>query len=374
MIHKKKIIDSTLREGEQTPGLCFTLGDKNIIIDGLARVGVSEIEVGISSPFYPDNAQLIRHIRCNHEKIQSSLWCRCNDNDIDHALTLNPDVLSLSIPVSDLHIREKLGKDRTWIETTMKNAIRRAVRSNIQVAIGFEDATRADVTFLTKMSALAQKEGVFRIRLADTVGRATPFEFGTLVSTIKKAVGTLAIGVHTHNDFGMATANAITGLENGAEWADTTILGLGERTGCAKLEEVAGYLALIANDTSLHPEELHSLAKCIEEISGTLIPENQPIVGKRIFTCETGLHLQGLFKNPATYESYPPEKVGACRSLLIGAKSGKRALAHKLQELGHDLSEVSETTLHSSLQRVRDYALISRAPLTDEELLHVIHG
>lgn len=374
MIHKKNIIDSTLREGEQTPGVFFSYGDKLAIIDGLARVGVSEIEIGISSPFYQDSAKLIHHIKCNHKKIQSSLWSRCNNNDIDHALSLGPDVLSLSIPVSDLHIREKLGKDRSWIETTMIKAIKRAQKSNMQIAIGFEDATRADVIFLTKMSALAQKEGVFRIRLADTVGRATPFEFGTLVATIKKAVGTLAIGVHTHNDFGMATANAITGLENGAEWADTTILGLGERTGCARLEEIAGYLALITNDTSLHPEELYPLAKRIEAISGATIPENQPIVGKRIFTCETGLHLQGLFKNPVTYESYPPEKVGACRSLLIGAKSGKRALAHKLEELGHDLSTVSESTLHSTLQKVRDYARTSRTPLTDEELLHFIHS
>ena len=222
------------------------------------------------------------------------------------------------------------------------------------------------------MSLLAKKEGAYRIRLADTVGRATPSEFGSLVATIKKAVGTLPVGVHTHNDFGMATANAISGLENGAEWVDSTVLGLGERTGCARLEEVAGYLALIQNNTNLHSTELLPLSRLVAEITTTPIPMNQPIIGERIFTCETGLHLQGLYKNPKTYESYPPEKVGGRRSLLVSAKSGKRALAHKLEELGH--GQLSESFLHATLKRVRHYATASHAPLTDEEILQVIHA
>lgn len=372
MTTPKKIIDSTLREGEQTPGTFFSLTDKLAIIDGLARIGVAEIECGISSPYYPNTPDLVRHIHSTHNNIQSSLWCRCHKDDIDFGTAISPDILSLSIPVSDLHIREKLGKDKKWIRKTMRNALRQVTKTKVKVAIGFEDATRADISFLTEMSLLAKKEGAFRIRLADTVGRATPLEFGSLVATIKKVVGGLSVGVHTHNDFGMATANAITGLENGAEWADTTVLGLGERTGCARLEEIAGYLALIQNNTNLHSTELLPLSRFVAEATKKPIPMNQPIVGERIFTCETGLHLQGLYKNPKTYESYPPERVGGCRSLLLGAKSGKRALAHKLEELGH--GQISESKLHTTLKQVRHYAITSHAPLTDEELLQVIHS
>ena len=372
MTEKKKIIDSTLREGEQTPGTYFSIADKKRIIDGLAQIGVAEIECGIASSHYPNTENLVRYIKRNNSNIQSSLWCRCHKEDINFGIAISPDTLSLSIPVSDLHIREKLGKDRKWIRKTMRNALRQVAKTNIQAAVGFEDATRADISFLTEMSLLAKKEGACRIRLADTVGRATPAEFGALVATIKKVVGILPVGVHTHNDFGMATANAITGLENGADWADTTVLGMGERTGCARLEEVAGYLALIQDNTDLHPTEILPLSRLVAEITTTHIPMNQPIIGERIFTCETGLHLQGLYKNPKTYESYPPEKVGGCRSLLVGAKSGKRALAHKLEELGH--GQISESTLHATLKQVRHYAITSHAPLTDEELIQVLHG
>ena len=361
-----RIIDTTLREGEQTPGVAFSLGEKTAILDLLAAIGIDEAEIGISSPLVPSLDFLIRHCRAHHPQLVLSLWCRCRQEDIDWAGRLQPDILSLSIPVSDLHLRERLGKDRDWARSRMTASIADAVAAGLKVAVGFEDATRAEPSFLREMAILAERAGACRLRLADTVGIGSPATIAGLVRDIALVTGDVDLGVHTHNDFGMATANAVAALEAGAVWVDATVLGLGERAGCARLEELVGYIGLVGGDSGLYPDRLRPLAEFVAARAKLDPDPMRPVIGTAIFTCDTGLHLQGLQENPATYEPYPPEAVGAERRLLFGAKCGRKALQQRLAGIGRS---PDTERLDQAIAVIRNRSRSLRAPLSDSELI-----
>ncbi len=369
MLQNCKIIDTTLREGEQTPGILFSLEEKKRIIDGISWIGVHEAELGISSKLTTCLPELIQYCRNNHPRLSTAIWSRCREEDIYHAASLQPDVISLSIPASDLHLLEKLQKGRTWALDQMIESISLAKKLNIKVSVGFEDGTRADPGFLTQLAKAAEKAGAFRIRIADTVGISSPGTLQKLLSEIADALTTTQIGVHTHNDFGMATANAVAALESGAAWADATVLGLGERCGCARLEELAGYLCLIGNNTIFKTDRLKPLAQYVASLAAINIEESRPLLGNSIFTCETGLHVQGLHKNPATYEPYDPAEVGAKRQLLFGAKTGKKAICHIMSGLGLDMSNAN---LPEKVNAVRQAGQFYQRPLTATELQAII--
>ncbi len=360
-----EIIDTTLREGEQTPGVLFSLEEKRRIVDGLVRVGVGEVELGISSRFHPCVGPLIAHCRSRHPHLKVSLWSRCRQEDIAAAAELRPDLLSLSIPVSDIHLEKRLAKDRDWAHATMCAAITCARKKGLAVAIGFEDASRGDERFLQVMAKAAERLGAVRIRLADTVGIAAPADMARLVSSLRRELTRSYLAVHTHNDFGMATANGVAALQAGARSVDTVVLGLGERSGCARLEEIVGYLCLAMGHNRLKMEQLKPLAQYVAGITGRNIEGNRPIVGEDIFTCETGLHLQGLRNDPATYEPYAPERVGAERKLLLGAKCGRRAIIGHLAGLNTGLDE---NLTEAAVQMVRQTAAALRRPLSDLEV------
>ncbi|MEA3546386.1 MAG: pyruvate carboxyltransferase [Thermodesulfobacteriota bacterium] len=368
----KGLIDSTLREGGQTPGVFFSLDEKISIAVLLDRIGIEEIELGVATVSDPDLSLLMR--ACREKRITSrlALWCRCVDADIRHAAQLDPDVISLSIPASDLHITQKFGRSRSWVLETLARSIQTSLELGVKiVSVGLEDGTRADRAFLNELVRTAARSGAARVRLADTVGIAGPAMISSLVGRIKKSCS-LEIGVHTHNDFGMATANGIAALEAGAHWADATVLGLGERAGNSRLEEMAGYLALKSGDNRTYKTEyLRPLCLAVGRASGRIISPHHPLVGESIFTCETGLHLQGLVRDPATYEPYDPERVGGRRRLLVGAKAGKRAVQDRLHALGCSLPE-DEMERVATL--VRRQARLSKRSLHDEEILAIANA
>ncbi|MBF0203010.1 MAG: hypothetical protein HQK67_01560 [Desulfamplus sp.] len=367
MAGKYKIIDTTLREGEQTPGVSFTLEEKKNIIKGLSKIGVAEIEIGISSPFMEYMDELVLYCRSHFPELCTSLWSRCRVDDISYAATLKPDILSLSIPVSDIHLESRLGKDREWAQSRLYDSINFACGMGLKVSVGFEDATRADIQFLMKMAVLASRHGAERIRLADTVGISSPGKLAHLVRLMKNNIHSgCDVAIHTHNDFGMATANAVAALEAGATWADATILGLGERAGCARLEELVGYLVMRTEGCGMSTHHLKELSAYVASIISMTIEPARPIIGDRIFTCETGLHIQGLQKNPKTYDPYPPENVGAERRLLFGAKIGCRAVAVRLSQLGY---KIDANLIIPHIRSIRARALASGTPLTDDELI-----
>ncbi|MFH1218177.1 MAG: pyruvate carboxyltransferase [Pseudomonadota bacterium] len=364
----KGLIDSTLREGEQTPGVSFRLSTKIQIARLLARVGIEEIEIGIATPYDRELPELVRLCRREITAGRLALWCRCAEDDIKHGASLKPDVLSLSMPASDMHIFDKMNRNHDWAIATLEKSVKLSRAIGVPfVSVGLEDATRADNDFLLQMVRTAERSGAHRVRIADTVGIASPAMISSLVRRIIGSCS-LEIGVHTHNDFGMATANGIAALESGAHWADATVLGLGERAGNSRLEEIAGYLALREGSRPYKTAHLRSLCRVVAKAANLPIAGNHPVVGRSIFTCETGLHLQGLTRNPATYEPYDPSRVGGHRRLLLGKKAGKRAIMDKLDSMGVNMAE---TELERITSLVRLHAGSKKRPLNDEEILAI---
>lgn len=366
MEHVRGLVDSTLREGSQTVGVVFSLEQKVDIVRHLVRVGIEEVEVGVVSPLDRELPVLVSCCRREAGLSRLGLWCRCREEDIACALSLAPEVLSLSVPVSDLHIASKLGLGRAAVAKMVARAVSMA-RAAAYVSLGLEDATRANPDFLREIISVACESGVNRIRIADTVGVATPGAIAALIRELRRDF-TVEIGVHMHNDFGMATANAIAALEAGAHWADVTILGLGERAGNSRLEEVAGYLALQGGrpyKTTL----LQGLARLAADCAGRKIEAHQPVIGAGIFACETGLHLAGLVKNPQAYEPYEPILVGAKRQLLYGAKVGRQGVSERLRQLGLHCQEAQLGRLAEAFRRqCRDLG----RPLHDREVRHLL--
>ena len=369
MSRQLNIIDTTLREGEQTPGVLFSMVEKKSIVDGLVKIGIHEAELGIASHLHSETVVLIDYCRANHPQLTLSLWSRCIEKDIAYAIKQQPNIISLSIPLSDIHLHDRLGKDRDWAKAAMCNSIQFAQKHGIAVSVGFEDATRCDPVFLAEMAEYAEQCGAMRIRIADTVGISSPGEIIRLVESVQKPLSQCVVGVHTHNDFGMATANSIAALEAGASSVDVVVLGLGERTGCASLEEVVGYLSLAKGNQLFNPQHIKPLAQYVATIVNRPISHTRPIIGEGIFTCETGLHLQGLQQNPRSYEPFNPEKVQAKRKLLYGCKSGRNALLYRCNQIS---STTIEDLSSSMVQRVRQTATKLRRPLNDEELRQLL--
>ena len=364
----KGLIDSTLREGSQTFGVAFSLVQKKKIFSGLCSVGIEEIEIGLATALDEDLPELIKFCRAHDAGRRLALWSRCCREDILFAHSLQPDVLSLSIPVSDIHIDKKLHRDRQWVLDTARTSIHKARQLGFKVvSLGLEDATRADQSLLKRIVKMAIAAGVDRLRLADTVGIANPIEFAGLVQKIK-SLGSVEVGVHAHNDFGMATANSLTALDAGADWADVTALGLGERAGNARLEELASYLTL-QRKKIYKLEPLKGLATSVAHMSGRAIEPQKPIVGEKIFYCETGLHLQGLKKDTSTYEPFSPEIVGASRKLQYGSKIGRKEV---LSCLGGIKKHANSINLDEIALSVRRKAEAIGRPLKRRELLSLI--
>ncbi len=360
----KGLIDSTLREGGQMVGVNFSLAQKLAIVAQLDRLGIEEIELGVATSLDHDLPGLLAGCRAMGGKARLALWCRCRDEDITVATSLQPDVLSLSIPTSELHIAKKLGKDRAWVLSTISRSIKLArERGSHCISLGLEDATRAERAFLEEIVTTAVAAGVNRVRLADTVGVTTPAELADLVKTLKGKFA-VEVGVHCHNDFGMATANSLAALEAGADWADVTVLGLGERAGNARLEEVVGFLA-IRRGRPYQVARLRELGELLGNLTGQPIAPHHPVLGEKIFYCESGLHLHGLHADPGTYEPYQPEQVGAERRLLYGAKIGKSQLRRHLAETGF---QATPGRLEAMLQRIRSgFPRPREAPLGEND-------
>jgi homocitrate synthase NifV len=362
------VIDSTLREGEQMAGVYLTAQDKLDVIEHLAAIGVEEIELGIPA-MSPELAELVPLARERAPRTRLALWCRALPADIAHAAMLKPDVLAISVPVSDLHITTRLQHDRRWVLEQTTVAVLNARQAGVPyVALGLEDAGRADQAFLIEVIRTAAAAGAARVRLADTIGRMTPLTLVALVLAARRAAQ-VEVGVHTHNDFGMATANAIAALEAGADWADASLLGLGERAGVARLEEVIAYLALHGHQTQYDTTRLAVACRALACRTGMNIEPHHPIVGKRIFACETGLHLDGLAKDSRTYEPFPPECVRAHRRYTLGKKVGHNAVISKLHMLGVSLPG---NEIRRLAENIRWKARQVGRPLNDAEVLRMI--
>jgi methanogen homocitrate synthase len=332
------IYDTTMRDGEQTPGVCLRTPEKLKIARKLDELGIHQIEAG----FPIVSAEEKRSVKAIvDEGLNAKVIClsRTKKEDIDTALDCGVDGIITFMATSDLHLKHKLKMTKEEALNICMKSIEYAKDHGIFVAFSAEDATRTDLDFLKKIYKKAEEYGVDRVHIADTVGALSPQGADYLVKELRKDLKT-GIAMHCHNDFGMATANTISGFLAGANAASTTVNGIGERAGNASLEELVMTLKVIYGlDLGFNLEMFYELSKLVEELTNVKVPENKPIVGKNVFRHESGIHVDAVIEEPLTYEPFLPEMVGHHRKIVLGKHSGCRAVKAKLDACGINVTQ-----------------------------------
>ncbi|MBU2720206.1 homocitrate synthase, partial [Acidithiobacillus ferridurans] len=282
------------------------------------------------------------------------VWCRMHDTDLAAAKRCAVDMVNASVPVSDIQIRGKLGKDRQWVLQQVDRRVKQVLDSGMDVAVGGEDASRAPLDFVLRVMEVAQRAGARRFRYADTLGILEPFNTAHIMRRLR-AVTDMEIEIHAHNDLGLATANSIAALRFGATHVNTTVNGLGERAGNAALEEVVMCLHhLHGIETGIDVRQFKAISQLVALASARPVPAGKSIVGDAIFSHESGIHVDGLLKNPRNYQSFDPEELGRQHHLVLGKHSGTKAIMRAYAELG---SIITESQAQSILRQIRVYVL-----------------
>ncbi|NMA52150.1 MAG: homocitrate synthase [Peptococcaceae bacterium] len=361
------IVDTTLRDGEQTAGVVFANKEKVQIAKFLDIVGVHQIEAGVPV-MGGDEKEAIKEICRLGLKASIMGWNRPVIKDIEASLECGVDAVALSISTSDIHIKHKLRASRDWVLEQMVNGTRFAKSEGLYVSVNAEDASRSDMDFLIEYASEAKKAGADRLRYCDTVGIMDPFTINERIKTIRSKVD-IDIEMHTHNDFGMATANALAGVLGGAKYIGVTVLGLGERAGNAALEEVVMALKHIYKiDLNFKTERFVDLAHYVSLASGRELPAWKAIVGSNMFAHESGIHADGVQKNPQNYEAFQPEEVGLQRQIVIGKHSGTAAVKAKFAEFGIELDKEQCKEL---LSKIQASTVEMKRNLFDKELMYI---
>ncbi|UCG84360.1 MAG: homocitrate synthase [Dehalococcoidia bacterium] len=360
------IDDTTLRDGEQTAGVVFTNEEKVRIAQMLDELGVHEIEVGVPA-MGGDEMQAIKTIIGLGLGARILTWNRPVISDIDASLKCGTEAVALSISVSDIHIQHKLRQSRGWVLDSVSRATRYAKSHDLYVSVNAEDASRADPEFLLQFAQNAKEAGTDRMRFCDTVGVLDPFMTYETIRRLIDEVG-IDIEMHTHNDFGMATANAIAGIKAGARYVNTTVNGLGERAGNACLAEVAMALKHIEKvDLGIDTRKLRAISLYVADVAQRPLPVGKAITGDNIFAHESGIHADGVLKHPGTYEAFTPEEVGSERQILVGKHSGSHTIHFKFaNEFG---IELPDELAQEILARARALAVKRKRALFGKELV-----
>ena len=362
-----RIVDTTLRDGEQTAGVVFSNVEKITIAEMLSDLGVDQLEVGIPT-MGGDEKQAIKEIVNRNLKSSIMAWNRAVISDIQQSIDCGVDAVAISISVSDIHIQNKLRTSREWVLDHMVKSVEYAKKNGLYVSVNGEDASRADKEFLVQFIQAAKQAGADRFRYCDTVGVKGPFDLEEDIKYIYDKTH-FDIEMHTHNDFGMATANAIAGIKGGANHVGVTVNGLGERAGNAALEEVAMALKYVYGlQVDMDTTKFREISKYVSRASGRELPIWKAIVGTNMFAHESGIHADGAIKNPKNYEAFDPSAVGLERQIVIGKHSGKAAIVNKFKEYNIELTEEEAQGI---LEMVRTTAVSLKRSLFDKELVQL---
>ncbi len=331
---KIRFFDTTLRDGEQTPGVSLTPENKFRIASHLDELGVDVIEAGFAA-VSEGEINAIKRIAEQGFKAEICSCARGVMSDIDAVIRSDADSIHLVIPTSDLHLQYKLKKSREEVLEITRDCVQYAKDHGLIVELSAEDATRSDIDFLTKVFSRSVSIGADRICPCDTVGVLTPEKGYELFSKLKKSFPDVSISTHCHNDFGMAVANSVAALRAGANQVHATINGLGERAGNAALEEIAVALkAIYGVEIPIKTELLYGTSRLLARLTGIPIQPNKAIVGDNAFTHESGIHTHAVLTYPSTYEPIAPELVGVTRRLVAGKHAGTHGIKAALEVMG----------------------------------------
>jgi len=376
-----RVFDTTLRDGEQAPGAGLTAAEKLEVARQLARLRVDVIEAGFPAASDGDFEAVRRIAQETRGGIAVAALARCRDGDPQRAIeaikVAERPHLHVFIATSDIHLKHKLRMDRA---SALAEAVRwvrygrEQLGRDVEIEFSAEDASRTDPEFLLQVYEAVVEAGASTLNIPDTVGYAIPSEFGALVGRVVDLLGSQAtVSIHCHNDLGLATANTLAAVQAGARQVEVTINGLGERAGNASLEEVVMALRTrptqFDHGTGVQTEHITAASRLVSYLTGFAVQPNKAVVGGNAFAHESGIHQDGVIKNPLTYEIMTPQSIGlAGSSITIGKLSGRRGLQTKLRDLGYELEGEPLDTLYRQAIALAD----EKKEVTDDDLVALV--
>jgi D-citramalate synthase len=364
-----KVLDTTLRDGEQTPGVALAPEQKLEIARALDDLGVDIIEAG-SAIVSEGERKAMKLISKEGLGAEVCSYVRAVREDIDAALGCDVDSVHLVVPTSDIHLKYKLRKTRQEVEKMALDALRYALDHGLTVEFSAEDGSRTDPAFLGSFFFTAVKEGAQRVCICDTVGVLTPERSRELFSNMTKLVK-VPVAVHCHDDFGMATANTIAAVQAGAKEIHVTVNGLGERGGNTALEEVVLALSHFHGiKTGVRLSKLYSVSRLVEHHTGIPVSPTKAVVGENAFTHGAGIHVHGVLAYPPTYEPISPEEVGHHRRLVFGKLVGSHAIESEIRRMGLKPTKAQVQEIAEQVKRLGDQGKL----VTDTELRAIVDG
>ena len=373
------IFDTTLRDGEQSPGASMNVQEKLRIARQLKRLKVDVIEAGFPIASQGD-FEAVQKIAREIKTVQIAALARANAQDIDRAWEALRDAeeprIHTFIATSDIHLKYKLKRSRKQVLEIAVSAVKRACRYTPNVEFSAEDASRSDVKFLCRLLEAVIKAGANTVNIPDTVGYAIPQEFGERIRYIRENVPNIhnaILSIHCHNDLGLAVANSVAAVLNGARQVEATINGIGERAGNTSLEEIVMTICtrrdILPFTTGVVTEHIYGASRLVSLITGMVVQPNKAIVGANAFAHEAGIHQDGILKKPSTYEIMTPESIGIRQSsLVLGKHSGRHAFREKLKELGYRLKEEELGRVFHRFKEVAD----KKKEIYDEDIEAII--
>lgn len=362
------IIDTTLRDGEQAPGVVFSPDEKLKIADLLDKVGVLELEIGTPAISESEVVNIRRLVTAGFS-FKCLSWCRAVKSDIDAAVRTQSQGVHISFPVSDIHLKA-LGKNKKWVMDKITEVLPYAADRFEYMTVGAQDASRAEFSFLVDFIGQTALYGASRIRIADTVGAMNPCSVSRLFTSLKKKYPAMPFEFHGHNDLGMATANSLTALLSGAEATSVTVNGLGERAGNAVLEELILALSLSAGvETKFNTSYLNELSGYVQKVSGRTLSDMKPVTGYYSMLHESGIHTSCLLKDRNTYQIIDPAEVGRSDTgFIFGKHSGRAAISNFMTSKGFHITSQESMQMMNELKRESESL---KRSLSENELLSI---
>lgn len=379
MIRLVKIFDTTLRDGEQSPGATMNIAEKVRIAEQLEKLNVDIIEAGFPISSEGD-FEAVKTISRTIKRSEVAALARTNPKDVDRAWEAVKGArfprLHTFISTSDIHLKHQLKKSKEEVIRIAARSVARAKRYTPNVEFSAMDATRSDVEFLSAVCEAAIRAGATTINIPDTVGYAIPSEFGALIQALRQKVQGIekvTLSVHCHNDLGLAVANSLVAVQNGARQVECTINGIGERAGNTSLEEVVMAIRtrsdLLQFHTRIFPKHLFATSRLISKITGMVVQPNKAVVGSNAFAHQSGIHQDGILKEKSTYEIMTPDSVGIPKtSLVLGKLSGRHAFRERLKDLGYRLSEADLELAFRQFKQLAD----KKRDIYDEDIESIV--